>query len=336
MGEKQRTRFRNEKYIFGLIVIAAALAVCTFLFLSGTIAVETLVLILGIAGVAIGLIIYTAVGNSLFWAERQLELFILGAPDMPKAKTIQQKRFVHLLDQMQKRIKYLSESEYLAELLRREAEMNALQSQINPHFLYNTLEAIRGYALDKGVMEISDMTEALSSLFRYSIKKQGKYVSIAEELENVKCYLTIQQYRFPGKISYHESVDTSQVDLMQHYIPNLTIQPIVENALHHGIEAKVGKGNVWLTVYATDRRVVIKVKDDGIGIREERLKEINRKLYEAQDGSLKDNHNNLGIAMTNINRRIKMQYGEKYGVSILSSYGVGTEVEVSLPLRKSE
>ncbi len=332
----QTKPFKNKKMVYTIILAVSVLAVLSILFDVKLIALDTYIMGIIIVLMTVAAFAYILLGNSLYWAERQLELFVLDEPELPKAKTLQQKRFVSLLDQMQKRIKYLSESEYLAEILRREAELNALQSQINPHFLYNTLEAIRGYALQKEVVEISDMTEALSSLFRYSIKKQGKYVSIAEELENVKCYLTIQQYRFPGKITYHEFVDNGQIDLMQYYIPNLTIQPFIENSLHHGIEAKVGKGNVWLKIYATDKRIIISVKDDGIGIKEERLKEINQKLYEAQEGSLKDSPNNIGIAMTNINRRLKMQYGEKYGVSIVSSYGIGTEVEVSLPLKQRE
>ncbi len=323
-------------YILLLCVFAAIKIALIVLFTWTVIPLDVFVLCLVVTLTVEVVTAYFMVYNPLVWVERHLEMFILGYMDMPSAPTRRQKRFLKLISEVQKRIKYLTESEYKTEILRREAEINALQSQINPHFLYNTLEAIRGYALAKEVNEISDMTEALSSLFRYSIKQQGKAVTIADELENVKCYLTIQQYRFPGKIHYHASVDTSEFDLMQYYVPNLTIQPIIENALHHGIEAKVGEGNVWLDIFATDTRLVIRVKDDGVGIKTERLREISKALRDGQSDILQEGHNGMGLAMININKRLKMQFGEKYGITLISSYGVGTEVEITLPLNISE
>jgi len=224
-------------------------------------------------------------------------------------------------------------NEYRAENMRVQAEMHALQSQINPHFLYNTLETIRGIAMTKGVEEIADMTEALSSLFRYSISKPGEMATLEEELKHVRSYLQIQQYRFPNKVVYHEEIQDPEV--LSYRIPILTIQPIIENAISHGLEQKLGGGVVRFCAFMTDYHIVMRISDNGIGMEERRLQEIRMNLS-GKDGEERSNgKRNFGIALRNVNQRLKFYYGEPYGLNVMSTKDVGTIVEVTLPLNEN-
>lgn len=239
------------------------------------------------------------------------------------------------IDSMFTHIRESMNREYTAEILKKQAELFALQSQINPHFLYNTLESIRGQALMEGVEEIADMTEALSTFFRYSISKRGNLVSLEDELKNVENYFIIQQYRFSNKFCFALIYDEDEDDILEYKLPKLTIQPIVENAIYHGLETKVGQGSITTRIITTAKRLIINISDDGVGIDKTTLNSLNERLNncmkETQDSG---NGRHTGIALLNVNQRIKLYFGEQYGISVSSTPMLGTNVEIVMPLIK--
>lgn len=233
------------------------------------------------------------------------------------------------------KLKDSMDREYMAKILKKQAEINSLQSQINPHFLYNTLEAIRGQALVENSYEIAEMTEALSRIFRYSISKNGNLVSIKDEIKNVENYFLIQQFRFNNK--FNLSIIYSEEEALEYFIPKLTIEPIVENSICHGLEKKLGEGKIEIRITATNRRLIINISDDGIGIDKKSLEKINERLknnVEDIKDSVNDQH--TGIALINVNERIKLCFGNDYGVAISSTLMMGTDVEIVVPLVKED
>jgi len=211
------------------------------------------------------------------------------------------------------------------------SEYRALQNQINPHFLYNTLEAIRSDALVAGVSDIADITESLATFFRYTISNYSNKVTLEDELSNVENYFKIQQYRFGEKIKL-DLVYDDESKLLKHMIPKLTLQPIVENAIIHGLEKKVGSGRIRIHIHETQHRITIDIVDDGVGIKEEALDKINKNMSE----SISETHhtkqlNKGGIALINVNKRIKLTFGEPYGIRVSSVENYGTTVQLTLP-----
>ena len=221
---------------------------------------------------------------------------------------------------------------YTTNILNKQAEINYLQRQINPHFLYNTLESIRGKAIINGEDDIAEMTEALAIFFRYSISQKGNMVTLEEEIDNVKSYFIIQQYRFNNKFSINYFFDEAETVLSEYYIPKLIMQPIVENAIYHGLERKVGKGEIAIRIEITKQRVIINIIDDGIGIPQDKLDKINKML----SGSKTVTKKNTGIALNNVNKRIRLNFGENFGLYIASTVNLGTDVEITLPLINSK
>jgi len=212
-----------------------------------------------------------------------------------------------------------------AELKKREAELYALQSQINPHFLFNTLESIRMKLIaSDDPREASDMVLNLSKILRKSLNWHGNIVSVREEVELVRCYVEIQKYRFRNKIT--DELDVPD-ELAEMSIPKLIIQPIVENAIKHGIENKKGSGNIALRIRRQGDRVRIAIEDDGVGIDEQRLAAIRRSL------TMKDAIRVEGrsIGLRNVHERIVLQYGKDYGLSIESGVNKGTTVVLEIP-----
>ena len=243
------------------------------------------------------------------------------------------------INKMIYRLKEFANKEYTASLLVKQAELNALQTQINPHFLYNTLDSIRGLALAEKQENIAIMTKALSSLFRYSISKTEDMSSLREEIRNVENYLTIQQFRFPDKFIFIKDIENEgDVDILDFFLPKLTIQPIIENAVFHGLETKLGNGTIILHAYTTEKRLVLSIEDDGVGIDSATLERLNDWLTGQGAGEEQEEQRKQekGIALNNVNDRIKLFFGDGYGITVSSTLNVGTTVEISLPLEKNK
>lgn len=220
-------------------------------------------------------------------------------------------------------------------LSKKQAEYLALQNQINPHFLYNSLEGIRSEALIAGLDSVAEMTEALATFFRYTISHVENMVTLEDELANIENYYYIQQFRFGDKlalsIEYEHDSSRNDLELLSCRIPKLTLQPIVENSIYHGIERKIGQGHLTIKICASDEVLRIKVSDDGQGIDTNQLHEINRKLSGLFLTEESRQTLGGGIALVNVNNRIKLLFGEEYGLCVYSTEGVGTDVVVSLP-----
>lgn len=228
----------------------------------------------------------------------------------------------------------LIDKEYATNLLKKQAELDALQSQINPHFLYNTLESIRGHALYEGVDNIAQMADSLSRLFRYSVSKKNNLVTFKEELFNVDNYLLIQKYCYQDRFKIIKTIDQ---DSLKYKVPKLCIQPIVENAIKHGLETKLDKGIIKISAYNTKKRLIITIEDNGIGITEEKVKILNQRLTKKRENILLvDKKGDTSIGIENVNERIKLYFGDEYGIKIFSTYGIGTIVEMTLPLIKED
>lgn len=220
-------------------------------------------------------------------------------------------------------------------MLKTEAELHALQNQISPHFLYNTLEVIRGRALLQGANDVSEMTEALATLFRYNINSPGELTTLENELDNIQNYLLIQRYRFVDRFVYRQRIEDEADDVLKHLLPVLTLQPIVENALFHGLDDTRHDGLLTLTVQRTTERLFIDISDNGAGMPEETLIATRRKLKglapaepAATDAARRHAH---GIALENVNQRIRFYFGNEYGLDIESIPTLGTTVHIVLP-----
>lgn len=204
----------------------------------------------------------------------------------------------------------------------KEMEFSMLASQINPHFLYNTLETIRMKARVNGQEEIEDIVKMLAKIMRHNLQVMDKQVALKQELNMVESYLKIQTYRFEDRVTYSIHVNCN-VDTI--YTIPLILQPIVENAMVHGIEMKKGTGHIAIYIDRIDDTICIQVIDNGIGFSEDKLQDINEHINSATD--------RIGshIGLRNVNQRVKLLYGEEYGISIQSEPLVRTIVQITIP-----
>lgn len=223
-----------------------------------------------------------------------------------------------------------------AQIFDKQTELTALQSQINPHFLYNTLETIRGQALIDDNEEIARMVEALAAFFRYSISRKGSLVTLRDELANINNYMLIQRYRFNNRFSLEIILDEENESAYDFRIPRLIIQPVVENAIFHGLEEKLEGGKVMIEIIVTEENLMITISDNGKGMGSEELKSLNKRIRSAsmrlEDGGDRSQRN-TGIALPNIHKRIQLLFGEDYGVNVYSTLNQGTDVEITIPAR---
>ncbi|MDD6236542.1 MAG: sensor histidine kinase [Clostridiales bacterium] len=204
---------------------------------------------------------------------------------------------------------------------KRKSELKALQAQINPHFLYNTLDSIIWMAEAGNTDEVVEMTSALANLFRTSISKGDEIIPIQVEIDNITSYLTIQKMRYQDKLTYHIDVDDN---IKKYKILKVVLQPLVENAILHGVKSKTTNGLIEIGAFETEDAVVFTVTDHGEGMTEEQLKNIFApKKNTVSRGS--------GIGVNNVNERIKLYFGEQYGLQFFSRYGEGTTVHVVIP-----
>ena len=210
------------------------------------------------------------------------------------------------------------------------AELKALQAQINPHFLYNTLDTIVWMAETNKTDQVIEIVRALSSFFRIALSKGRDWIPIQQEIEHVRSYLHIQRMRYHDILDYEIDVDDAVLDGA---ILKLTLQPLVDNALYHGIKQKRNGGAIRVTARMKEAdQVLIEVEDDGVGCTPYKLAQIRGRLA---DESFEIIQEDEGFGLANVNKRIKLYYGNQYGLSIESQYQQGTRVTVTIPLRNN-
>ena len=221
--------------------------------------------------------------------------------------------FGHMVVQVQNLMEQVREEEVSL----RKTELNALQAQINPHFLYNTLDSIAWMCEEGRTQEAINMVNSLARLFRISISRGHELITIEKECQHAESYLRIQKYRYKNKFTYQFDVEP---ECLSYLCNKITLQPIIENAIYHGLDM-TDEGRIQIGIKARGEDILMYVEDNGVGMDEERCKEILHK--ESSDRS--------GIGIKNVNDRIQIYFGEKYGLTILSEPDVGTRVEILMP-----
>lgn len=222
-------------------------------------------------------------------------------------------------NKMAENIETLIEKVYKMELTQKQAELEFLQMQINPHFLYNALDTISWMALAKGNMDVSEMTIALAELLRATIKKES-FITLREEMNTVKDYLLIQQERFGDKISAEYFVEEDAYSCM---VPNFILQPVIENAIIHGLEPKIEKGKVSINISIQDEFLTFLVEDNGVGMDETEILDLYKKCRE--------NNTKQSIGLKNVYRRLLLCYGEASMLKIESKKEQGTRISFLIP-----
>lgn len=207
----------------------------------------------------------------------------------------------------------------------KELELLALQNQINPHFLFNTLNVLSKLAILEGAEKTSDLIVSLSNLLRYSLQKLDKPVTLQEELDHIREYVTIQQARFRDRIRFDLHFDAS---VLQQQIPALTIQPFIENAFLHGVADMEDGAVITLTLSRANEDVQIEISDNGKGMTEETRLSVLRLEGEVESSS------STGLGMQNVFRRLQLFYGKEGMVEISSSTGQGTTITIRIPVKK--
>ena len=247
--------------------------------------------------------------------EKQAETFEYKA-DMSNVAEFQtlSTSFEHMVFMIQS----LVEKVHNEEIVLRKTELKALQAQINPHFLYNTLDSIQWMCEQDNSKDAVKMVGALAKLFRISISHGNEFIAISDELKHAESYLIIQSYRYKNQFTYSFDVDKSVLDCMCNKI---TIQPFIENAIYHGLDRMVDEGEIKIIVERRDKDIAIIVKDNGLGMTEEQCKAV---LQKGRSDS-------KGIGVKNVDDRLKIYFGEEYGITIDSELDVGTTVTIKIP-----
>jgi two-component system sensor histidine kinase YesM len=224
------------------------------------------------------------------------------------------------------RLRSFIDEVYVAQIKQKQAELNALKSQIRPHYLYNTLEVIRMSAVSNDDNEVADMIHSLSNQLKYVLNSGEESVALADEKTNIEEYFRLMVMRYgEHKLEMELRIDAEYLNCS---LPKLSLQPLVENAVYHGIMPKAGKGKIRVSVEpVSDDRIAIIVDDDGVGIPEDRLQSIRQKL----EGTV-DNEQGGSIGLKNVCDRIIALYGEAYTLEINSKQPIGTSVRMTIPL----
>ena len=229
-----------------------------------------------------------------------------------------------------KEINELMQKVTQSEILNKEMEFKTLQSQMNPHFLYNTLDTINWLAFKEKQTEICNLVAAISSLIRASISNKKSIITIEQELDYVKNYIYIQHIRYKDRFDIIYDIDES---LLKQAVPKLIIQPIVENAIIHGIENSKNKNLLYISVKRENECIIIIVKDTGIGMTDEKVSELLKEPLNAE-GDEQKAHTNLGLYA--VRKRIQLMYGDLYGLTVQSQAGEGTTVTLHIPFTKKQ
>ncbi|XEC94405.1 sensor histidine kinase [Paenibacillus tarimensis] len=234
------------------------------------------------------------------------------------------------IDSLSKEIQLTQKQKYEIEITKKQMEISAFRNQINPHFLYNTLECISAMAIFYKAQDIAEISASLSNMFRYSVKG-GDFSTIQDEISHIKEYANVIGYRFMGKIRVIVEADEQLLKLTT---IKMLLQPMVENAVFHGLEMKIDSGVVRIEVKkTTQNQVQYIVQDNGYGMEEIQLNELVARLRQSESQGWMAREATNGIGLPNIYRRIKLLYGDKADMSIYSKRGTGTTVTITFPLQ---
>lgn len=231
-------------------------------------------------------------------------------------------------NRMVEEINRLINEVYVTGLREKEAELAALLSRINPHFIYNTLESINAMAIRGGNDDVSDMVTSLGTLLRYSIDTYDRMLPLDMELESIRSYIRIQQLRYGDRLRVVYDIDDTAGSM---HVPKLLLQPLVENAIYHGIGD--GRGTIWITIARFERELLLIVRDDGRGLDEQKIGELKRSMAM---NPLLDSRNGSGMALVNIYQRIRLLYDDKADLEIDGSPGEGASFTITIPIRERE
>ena len=246
--------------------------------------------------------------------EKDTDNFVFREVNGMKEITAISDSFEHMVLRIQKLVEQVREEE----ITLRKTELKALQAQINPHFLYNTLDAIAWCCEEERHKDAVEMVNALAKLFRISISKGHELITIEKELQHAQSYLKIQKFRYKNQFVY--SFDVYE-ECLPYLCNKITLQPIIENAIYHGLDRMVDEGEIRIRIYPDGDDIVFTVSDNGVGMTPEQCQEI------LQDES----GEKTGIGIKNVNDRIKIYFGENYGLTIESELDEGTTVTIRMP-----
>jgi len=239
---------------------------------------------------------------------------------VPVSGTFETSKLAHAFNIMVGKIRELMWQIVQDQEQKRKSELNALQAQINPHFLYNTLDSIIWMAECNRNREVVQMTSALAKLFRASISKGEELVPVGTEIIHIENYLKIQKMRYKDKLDYHIDVD----DAVKHYQTiKVILQPIVENAIYHGIKKKKGPGLITITAREEGTDLILQVSDNGIGMDKETLRMLLEPAPAGREGR--------GVGVRNVHERLQLYFGKSYGLSFESRPGEGTTAFLRFP-----
>ncbi|OKP71334.1 two-component sensor histidine kinase [Paenibacillus helianthi] len=233
--------------------------------------------------------------------------------------------FNHMCDRLESYIQTV----YISEIKQKNAQLVALQAQINPHFLYNTLESIRMKAISSGARDVGQMIYILATMFRHLVKKQT-HVTLAEEIELCGMYLALIQYRYENKLQVETNIEMAVAGSI---VVKLLIQPIIENYIVHGFQADDDDNRISITAAEQGRHIIIRVKDNGKGIAPEKMTELHKAL-QSEGGAPLLSSDSLGLK--NVHERIRLNYGSEYGISVISEQGKGCEVIIEIPFTRED
>ncbi|MGE6664557.1 sensor histidine kinase [Paenibacillus xylanexedens] len=234
----------------------------------------------------------------------------------------------HEFNKMMKDIDTHIRESYQNKILMLDSQMKALEAQINSHFLYNTLESINSIAEIEEVESIVVMTKSLGDMFRYSIKTDSELVAVSEEIQHVENYMAIQQIRYGDKFAFNLNVDP---EIRSRRMLKLLLQPLVENAIYHGLENKRGKGSVTITGLFQGDSIVFEIWDDGVGMSSTQAEELRQLLQQPPEFVAMGQRHKQSIGIKNVHSRITLYYGEGYGLSFHTDLNTGTRITLEIP-----
>ena len=227
-----------------------------------------------------------------------------------------------VFNDMCSKLRFLIKEVYQTELMKKQAELNLLQEQINPHFLYNTLASISSLAIRNNDKRLTEIILSLSKFYRMSLNSGKQIISIRDEIKLTQYYIEIQKVRFNNLINIIFFIDES---LINYKTLKIILQPFIENSINHGLWDDEGKINIIIKIYRNHNKIVFEVIDDGMGMSNEKLSKLLNDI----------NNITVGYGIRNVNNRIKLHFGEEFGVQIFSKLGVGTQVKILIPFEEN-